>query len=102
MSYQHIIERLQKGESVELNPQGQSMTPKIKSGERIVLSPIETDLAVGDIVLAKVHGKYYIHLVSAIVGDRIQISNNHKYINGTTSRDKIYGVVTEIGPPKIT
>ncbi len=47
-------------------------------------------------VPAKVKGRHYLHLGSAIGGDRIQISNNHGYVNGWTYRNKIYGIVTAI------
>lgn len=99
MSYVHIIEKLKKGESVTLHPAGNSMRPKIKSKDRVVLSPLARDPEVGDIVLAKVSGKHYIHLVTAIDGERIQISNNHGHVNGWTRRDKVFGIVTEIGEP---
>lgn len=97
MSYKHIVEKLEAGEQVELNPKGNSMTPKIESGQKIVISPITEEIEVGDIVLAKVKGRYYIHLVTAIDKDknRWQISNNHGHINGWSS--KIFGVVSEIG-----
>ena len=99
--YANIIKKLEAGEDVELNPKGNSMTPLIKSGERIVLSPIKDRLSIkkGDIVLARVNSNYYIHKVTRVVKWNrkisFQISNNHGYINGWTG--KVYGVVTEIG-----
>lgn len=95
MSYPHIIERLGKGEHVTLNPSGNSMVPRIKSKQSITLAPIDR-IQVGDVVLAKVNGRFYIHLLSAIEGDRIQISNNHGHVNGWTKRDRVYGRVLNV------
>lgn len=97
MRYLDIITQLDAGESVTLHPPGKSMAPMIKSGQRIVLSPVDIDdVSVGDAVLAKVKGRYYIHKVTAVGDDgRFQISNNHGHVNGWAR--SIYGKVTEIG-----
>jgi phage repressor protein C with HTH and peptisase S24 domain len=100
-----IVERLQKGETVTWRPQGNSMTPRIRSGEQVTVEPItkETTLEVNDVVYAKVAGDVYLHLISAIENEnsinvRYQISNNHGHTNGWTSRDKIYGKLINICP----
>ena len=51
-------------------------------------------LEVGDIVLARVAGTVYLHLVSAVdqARKRVQISNNHGRINGWTSHDRVFGI----------
>jgi len=92
MSYPHIIERLAQGEHVTIHPSGNSMTPRIKSKQEITLIPIDR-VQVGDVVLAKVTGKFFIHLITAIDGDRVQISNNHGHVNGWTYRNKVFGRV---------
>lgn len=99
MRYPEIIQELSEGRSVTLKPHGNSMTPIIRSGQRIVLSPVDpADVRVGDAVLAKVKGRYFIHKVTAIGDDgRFQISNNHGHVNGTCRAHHIYGKVTEIG-----
>ncbi len=74
------------------------MTPRIKSKQRIVLAPLGDKLVeVGEIVLAKVKGRYYIHLVTVVDRGRgrYQISNNHGHINGWSHT--IFGRVVEIG-----
>lgn len=97
MRYPDIIKELTEGRSVRLKPKGNSMTPMIKSGQPIVLSPVDPkDVRVGDAVLAKVNGNYYIHKVTAIGDDgRFQISNNHGHVNGWARA--IFGKVTKIG-----
>jgi small-conductance mechanosensitive channel len=73
------------------------MAGKVDSGQLVTVGPVANHkLAVGDVVLCKVNGVQYLHLVKAISGDRIQIGNNKGRINGWTSRRNIFGVVTEI------
>jgi len=93
--YPMIVERLAKGEKVTRRVSGNSMTPRVKSGQELTLIPIDR-FQVGDVVLAKVAGRYYVHLLSAIDGDRVQISNNHGHVNGWTRKDKVYGRVVNV------
>ncbi len=91
------IDQLCKGETIQFRPRGNSMIPLIKSGELCTVAPIE-EIAVGDIVLCKVNKNQYLHLVTAIAGDRYQISNNKGRINGWTHRDKLYGLLIKVEP----
>ena len=86
-------EHLQSGETCIVVGYGNSMTPKLLSGEAVIMEPVKekTVLNKNDIVLVKVNGRYYCHLISAIRGNSYQISNNHKHVNGWVSKDKIYG-----------
>lgn len=96
MKWPLVAEALRSGKPVEVHPKGNSMTPIIKSGQRIVITPTDQkNVKVGDVVLAKVKGHYYVHKVTAIQGGMCQISNNHGHINGWTSQ--VFGRVTEIG-----
>jgi len=73
------------------------MAGKIESGQLVTVAPIgKEELKIGNIVLCKVNGVQYLHLVKAISGDRIQIGNNKSRINGWTSRRNVFGLVTEI------
>ena len=86
-------DHLQQGETCIVVGYGNSMTPKLMSGEAVIMEPVNEDtvLEKGDIVLVKVNGKYYCHLISAIRKNSYQISNNHKHVNGWVSKSKIYG-----------
>jgi len=65
------IARLKNGESVSFRPRGNSMTPKIESGQLCTVEPaVVESLEVGDIVLCKVNGSEYLHLIKAIQGQR--------------------------------
>jgi hypothetical protein len=94
MNRQHEIEQLQSGQIVSFRPVGNSMEPRIKSKQLVTFSPDISNIEVGDIVLCKVNGNIMCHLVSAIQGDRYQISNNKGHINGWTK--KIYGKAIKI------
>ena len=67
------------------------MTPRIKSGQEVTVVPLgDYVLKEGDVVLCKVKGSYYLHLVKAVDESRgYQIGNNHGRINGWTRT--IYG-----------
>lgn len=85
------IEALKSGNEIKFRPRGNSMVGKIDSGDLCTLIPITTPLEVGDIVLCKVNGNQYLHLIKAIQGDRYQIGNNRGIINGWTNINSIYG-----------
>ena len=98
-----VVERLQRGETVEVRPTGSSMAPIIKSRQLVRLESVDgAGVGKGDVVLAKVGGRFYLHLVRTVRGDRVQISNNRGHVNGWTSRDRVYGVVTMVDGAPVT
>lgn len=71
------------------------MTPRIKSKQLVTLVPIALDkVELGDVVLCRVHGNQYLHLVSQVADGRVQISNNHGHVNGWSY--KVYGKVISV------
>ena len=91
------IARLQAGERVQFRPRGKSMTGKIESGQLCTVEQVvPATLKVGDIVLCKVNGKKYLHLVKASQGKRFQIGNNRGRINGWVGENGIFGKCTRI------
>ena len=73
------------------------MVPLIRSRQLVTVAPVDTArLEVGDIVLARVTGTVYLHRVTAIAGQRVQIGNNRGRINGWTSRARVFGLCVEI------
>ncbi len=88
---QHIA-KLRAGETVQFRPRGNSMTGKIESGQLVTVEPVDpAALSVDDIVLCKVNGSEYLHLVKAIQGPRVQIGNNRGRINGWITGKSIFG-----------
>jgi SOS-response transcriptional repressor LexA len=91
------IEQLRVGEPVSFRPRGNSMAGKIESGQLCTVEPVDTEaLAVGDIVLCKVNGSEYLHLIKAIQGARFQIGNNRGRINDWITAHSIYGRCVKI------
>ncbi|MDX3538553.1 S24/S26 family peptidase [Streptomyces sp. MB09-01] len=88
-------DRIGRGETVEFRPTGGSMVPLVHSRQRVLVAPADPALVeVGDIVLARVSGTVYLHLVSAVdlPRRRVQISNNHGRVNGWTGHDRVLGI----------
>ena len=93
------IARLALGETITFRPRGHSMAGKIASGALCAVAPLgDHTLAVGDIVLCRVKGAQYLHLVKAIRADRYQIGNNRGGINGWNGRAQIHGRLLSVEP----
>jgi hypothetical protein len=93
------IAKLKEGTVVQFRPRGGSMRGRIESGQLVTVEPVEpTALVVGDIVLCKVNGNEYLHIVKAIQGERFQIGNNRGLINGWISARGIFGKCVRIEP----
>jgi hypothetical protein len=68
------------------------MAGKIESGQLCTVEPVDAaGIRVGDIILCKVKGREYLHLVKAIQGPRFQIGNNRGHINGWVTAGAIFG-----------
>jgi hypothetical protein len=96
--------RVAAGRTVTFRPTGSSMVPLIRSRQEVTVAPADpAALETGDIVLARVAGTTYLHLVSALdpTSRRIQISNNRGRVNGWTSYARVYGICTSVdGSPR--
>lgn len=90
------VEKLLNGETIISKEPGNSMLPRLKSKQPVVLKPTTWEkVDVGDIVYCKVRGNLYTHLVTAKNDKRgCQISNNQGYVNGWTKQ--VYGLVVKI------
>ena len=68
------------------------MTGRIESGQLCTVAPVDVStLNIGDIVLCRVRGREYIHLVKAIQSQQFQIGNNRGRINGWIGPASIFG-----------
>jgi hypothetical protein len=91
------IEQLRAGQTVSFRPRGHSMSPKIKSGQLCTVEPVDpSTLQVDDIVLCKVHGSEYLHLIKAIQDERFQIGNNRGFINGWIGANGVFGRLVRV------
>ena len=73
------------------------MAPRIRSGQLCTVEPVDpATLQVGDIVLCKVKGNEYLHLVKAIQDSRYQIGNNRGGINGWIGPQSVFGRLLKV------
>lgn len=94
------IQKLVQGETVSFRPRGHSMKGKIESGQLCTVEPIAdfARLRKGEIVLCKVGGNEYLHLIKAIQGNRFQIGNNRGRINDWVRINSIFGKCIKVDP----
>lgn len=94
------IKNLQEGKTVQFRPSGNSMTGKVNNKQLTTIEPLKQAPVVDNIVLCKVKGNQYLHLVKAIKqeGDKVlfQIGNNKGGINGWIDISKIYGIMVKV------
>lgn len=75
------------------------MRGRIESGQLCTVAPILNQvLKPGDVVLCRVKGRDYLHLIRAQSGNRFQIGNNRGGINGWITAQSIYGKCTQVAP----
>ncbi len=92
------IARLRAGETVSFRPRGGSMRGRVESGELVTVAPVaERALEAGDVVLCRVRGAEYLHLIKAVQGERYLIGNNRGGINGWIGQRWIFGVLVSRG-----
>jgi hypothetical protein len=94
------VERLRAGVTVQFRPRGRSMQPRIESGALCTVVPLAAadTLAPGDVVLCRVRGAHYLHLVKAVDGQRFLIGNNRGGVNGWIGRIGVYGRLVAVDP----
>lgn len=93
-------ERLLAGETVSFRPRGNSMTPRIKSGQLCTVEPLSVMPEINEVVLCSVHGAYYLHLVKSTSPEKQMclITNNHGRVNGWIGLSHIYGRLVKVEP----
>jgi len=70
---------------------------KDRVGQLCTVAPVDPKtLEVGDIVLCRVGGSQYLHLIKAISGSRFQIGNNRGRINGWITANGVFGKVIDV------
>jgi hypothetical protein len=100
--YSHLASRLRAGETVDGRSTRNPMTPLIKSGQPVTLAPVDpATVGKGGVVLARAAGRCYPHKISLVQPGRVQNSNNQGHVNGRTSPDQVFGIVTAVAgrPP---
>jgi hypothetical protein len=99
-----VAAKVAAGATVEFRPTGSSMVPLVRSRQLVTVAPVDPrKVETGDIVLARVAGTVYLHLVSATdpAKGRVQISNNRGRVNGWTTHARVYGICVAVdGVPR--
>lgn len=96
---QYAIKALAEGKTHQMRPRGNSMKGKVNDGNLVTLEPVgDRILKQDDVVLVRVKGKDYLHLIKAVDSERYQIGNNKGGINGWVSKHSIYGIAVKIEP----
>jgi hypothetical protein len=73
---------------------GSSMSPSIKTVQRVKLRPVRPgEPLIGRVALADVRGRWWLHRVSAETGADVHIVSDSGMVNGWTPRTAVFGVV---------
>ena len=97
MAIPEKVKKLMAGESVVSREPGNSMHPRIKHRQPVLLEPVANwqDVEVGDMVYCRVKGNYYTHLVKGKNDKRgLLISNLRGRVNGWTKA--VFGKVVKV------
>ena len=94
-------EALSRGETIEVRPRGHSMSGRISDGDLVTLQPYQTGTVMpGDVVLVRIQGRRYAHLVLHQVLERepgrLLIGNNLGGTDGWVPEQEVYGRVTHV------
>ena len=93
------IADLKAGKTVQFRPRGGSMSGKIESGQLCTVAPVDVaSIRKDDILLCKVNGQQYLHLVKAVQGRSFLIGNNRGGTNGWVGENGIFGRLTQVAP----
>lgn len=109
----HYIAELRAGRTVKFRPHGHSMKGRVNDGQLVTVAPLTEFPEEGDVVLCKVNGREYLHLVKAMVSyceeekkdgklvalvrkARYLIGNNRGGTNGWTPSTNVFGKVVKV------
>lgn len=69
------------------------MTPRIRSGQEVLLRPIADPASIqkDDVVLVRMAGRHLLHKVKAVTAERVLISRQDGRENGWLPRSKVIG-----------
>jgi hypothetical protein len=96
------IAALKEGKTVQFRPKGNSMQPRIESGQLCTVEPLTSPPEPGDVLLCTVSGRQFLHLCTAVKGkadkQQFQISNNKNFVNGWCTIRQIHGRLIKVEP----
>ena len=90
-------ELLNEGREVTFTPLGSSMLPFIRGGKDSVTLKKKPDAAVGDIVLVRLPGRYVLHRIIELEGEKVTLMGDGNIVGTENCRlPDIMGTVTAI------
>lgn len=92
-----VAEELREGRSVKLLLKGVSMHPTIHDGDPIVVSPVDSEVVVGDVVLARAEGLWRLHRVVEATGDSLLLRGDNAVSSERCLRSDVVGRLTSVG-----
>jgi SOS-response transcriptional repressor LexA len=86
------------GNAIQVRPRGDSMRPRIYDGDLVTLEPCRhEELAVGDIVLARVRGWLLVlHQIIEREPDRFLIGTTVGRVDGWVAAAEVFGRVVQV------
>ena len=96
--FQTAQQVLAEGKGVVFVPKGNSMLPFIKGGrDSVVLSPLTRPPEVGNIILAKIGTKYFLHRIIELRGNEVSLmGDGNLHGKEHCMITDMIGIVTEI------
>ena len=94
----HRAARARRDRAIQATRQQHGRQDRERSALHGAAARRERRVEVDDIVLCRVKGNQYLHLVKAIQGERFQIGNNRGGINGWVTRRQIFGRLVKVEP----
>lgn len=98
---EEALRELQAGRAIAVRPRGHSMDGRVADGDSVTIESCAAgDLVAGDIVLARIQGRRYSHLVLHLViareENRFLIGNNRGRLDGWVTAEEVFGKVTGV------
>lgn len=94
---EEVAALLKEGRDVTLSPKGSSMLPFIREGRDSVVLRQMPDVEIGDIVLARLPGRYVLHrVVDSNRNVLVLMGDGNLSITESCTRDDVLGTVVSI------
>ena len=90
-----VAEQLAMGQRVRITLKGISMRPTLNEGDTLTVEPVST-VTVGDVVLFRYEGRYCLHRVVGIDGDRCTMQGDNCYTTEVCHRSDVVGRLVEV------
>ena len=91
-----VEEQLASGLQVTIPLRGTSMRPLLHEGDSLVLSPLDNEPVVGDVILFRYHDSHRLHRIVGITNGTYTLQGDNCYGTETASRQDLLARLTEV------